>query len=172
MHFHMPIQQVLRRTDTHFQYGFAREAKAFMPASDDFVLEPSRAGLLVLGRNEEALALPVETLRDIYGAKLEVQRPAVRLIEGVQVHEPIMHVRISMRVQFRDAVKAALRARRAVAEEEYASANYCVLRYQAPLARLLGLPAELNACTAGTARYWIALSHYALVTGDPGGRAA
>ena len=83
-----------------------------------------------------------------------------------------MHVRINMRVQFRDAVKAALRARRAVAEEEYARANYCVLRYQAPLARLLGLPAELNACTAGTARHWIALSHYALVTGDPGGRAA
>ena len=33
-------------------------------------------------------------------------------------------------------------------------------------------PAELNSLTAGTARYWIVLSHYALVTRDPGGRAA
>jgi hypothetical protein len=47
-----------------------------------------------------------------------------------------------------------------------------VLRYEAPLTRLLGLPAELNRLTANTARYWIVLSHYALVTGDPGGRAA
>jgi translation elongation factor EF-G len=47
-----------------------------------------------------------------------------------------------------------------------------VLRYEAPLARLLGLPAELARLTSGTARYWIVLSHYAPVTGDPGGRAA
>jgi len=47
-----------------------------------------------------------------------------------------------------------------------------VLLYQVPLARLFDLSAELNACTAGTARHWVALSHYALVTRDPSGRAA
>ena len=47
-----------------------------------------------------------------------------------------------------------------------------VLRYEAPLARLIGLPAELERLTSSTARYWIVLSHYALVTGGPGGRAA
>jgi hypothetical protein len=47
-----------------------------------------------------------------------------------------------------------------------------VLRYEAPLARVLGLPAELARLTSGSARYWILLSHYALVTRDPGGSAA
>ena len=31
---------------------------------------------------------------------------------------------------------------------------------------------DLAQLTAGTARYWIVLSHYALVTGDSGGKAA
>jgi hypothetical protein len=37
---------------------------------------------------------------------------------------------------------------------------------------VLGLPAELARLTSGSARYWILLSHYALVTRDPGGSAA
>jgi hypothetical protein len=47
-----------------------------------------------------------------------------------------------------------------------------VLRYEAPLARLLGLSAELARLGAGGAKHWIALSHYALVTGGPDGDAA
>ena len=50
--------------------------------------------------------------------------------------------------------------------------SYCVLRYEAPLADLLGLPAELVRLTGGSATHWIALSHYAIVTRDPGGKAA
>jgi hypothetical protein len=69
-------------------------------------------------------------------------------------------------------VKRALFARGATAEEEHARSRFAVLRYEAPLARLIGLPAELVRLTSGTARYWIVLSHYALVTGGPGGRAA
>jgi hypothetical protein len=69
-------------------------------------------------------------------------------------------------------VKAALAKRRAVLTEDYVRTTYCVLRYEAPLARLLGFPAELARMTAGTARHWAALSHYAIVTGDPGGKAA
>jgi predicted membrane GTPase involved in stress response len=172
MHLDMPIQQVVRRTDTRFQYGFAREAKALMPESREFVLETSRIGLVVLGRNEDALAPPVETLREIYGRTLEVQPPAVRLIHGVQVREPIMHVRIAMQTKFRAAVRQAMLARAATAAEDYTRANYCVVHYQAPLERLLGLPNQLRALTAGTARHWIALSHYALVIRDPGGDAA
>ena len=56
--------------------------------------------------------------------------------------------------------------------EEYARSTYCVLRYQAPLANLLGLSAELDELGAGSAKHWVALSHYALVPGDPGPRAA
>jgi predicted membrane GTPase involved in stress response len=172
MHFDMPIQQTVRRTDTRFQLGFGVEARRLIPQHSEYVLKPTRGGLLVLARSEEALAVPVETLREVYGPKVQVRPPVVRLIEGVQVHEPIMHVRISMLKEFGPAVKAAMLARGATPEEEYARERYCVLRYVAPLARLLGLPGELRARTAGTGKHWIALSHYALVTGDPGGDAA
>ena len=172
MHPDMPIEQVLRRIDTRFQFGFASEARELIPEDEEFLLKPSNTGLIVLGKNEDALAVPVETLRDVYGPKLEVRQARVRLIEGVQVQEPIMDVRITLQSKFRIVVKDAMLARGATPEEEYARERTCVLRYQAPLARLLGLSTELNTCTTGTARHWVALSHYALVTGDPGGRAA
>jgi hypothetical protein len=172
MHLDMPIEQVLRRIDTRFQFGFANEARELIPEDEEFLLKPSNTGLIVLGKNEDALMVPVETLCDLYGPKLEVRQPRVRLIEGVQVREPIMDVRITLQNRYVSAVKTAMLTRGATPEEEYARDRNCVLRYQAPLTRLLGLSAELRTCTASTAKHWVALSHYALVTGGPGGRAA
>jgi predicted membrane GTPase involved in stress response len=172
MNFDLPIEQLVRRMDTRFQLGFATEAKARVPAGDGFALSATRKGLRVLARNEDALAAPVRALRGAYGPSLEVGPPMVRLIEGVQVQEPIMHVRISLETAYREAVRRALLARGATAEDEHAGARLAVLRYEAPLARLIGLPDELVRLTSGTSRYWIVLSHYALVTGDPGGTAA
>lgn len=169
MHLDMPIEQLLRRRDTRFQFGFATEARSLVPASEEFALAPSRAGLRVLGRNEESLAPPVAVLRDVYGEKLEIAPPSVRLLDGVQVHEPIMHVRISLERRFLDAVKQALAARGVSPAEEYQRSSCCVLRYEAPLADLLGLPADLSRLSDGSAKHWMALSHYALVTRDPGG---
>ena len=64
--------------------------------------------------------------------------------------------------------------RGATPSEEYVRSSYGVLRYEAPLADLLGLPTELSLLTSGKAKHWIVLSHYALVQRepDPGGRAA
>ena len=95
-----------------------------------------------------------------------------RRSELVQVQEPIMHVRASLPTQFREPVKRALRRRGAALCEEYVRRTWCVLRCEAPLARLLGLSEELARLTAGTTRQWVVLSHYALVTGGPGGAAA
>lgn len=174
MNFDMPIEQVVRRVDTRFQLGFATEAKERLPGSDAFALAASQRGLHVLARNEDSLAEPLEVLRGAYGAKLEVGMPTVRLIKGVQVQEPIMHVRITLKTDHLESVKRALAARNANLDEERSRTRtrQAVLRYEAPLAGLLGLPAELTRLTSGTARYWIVLSHYAIVTGDPGGRAA
>jgi predicted membrane GTPase involved in stress response len=172
MHLDMPIQQLVRRTDTRFQRGFAHEAMDLLPKREDFLLQPSKSGLVVLGRNEDALATPVETLRDVYGPKLHVEAPSVRLIRGVQVQEPIMHLRVSAENRFREAIKDALSNRGAAPEEEYVRERYCVLRYEAPLRRLLGVPGELATLTNSTARHCMALSHYALVLGHPGGDAA
>ena len=172
MHLDMPIEQLVRRTDTHFQMGFATEARERIPRTEEFALQTSKNGLVVLGRNEEALEPPVQALRELYGRKVEVEPPRVRFIGGVQVKEPIMHVRISLEARFLDAVSRAMLGRGVVPTEEYARGRYCVLRYEAPLADLLGLPAELSRITGETARHWIALSHYALVTRPPGGKAA
>ena len=85
-----------------------------------------------------------------------------------------MHVRISTETRYLDAIKGALDKRGAVPSEEYVRSSYGVLRYEAPLADLLGLPGELSLLTCGKAKHWIVLSHYALVDRDPGpgGRAA
>jgi translation elongation factor EF-G len=86
----------------------------------------------------------------------------------VQLQEPIMHVRVGLERRFAEAVKRALERRGALPHEEYMRATYCVLRYQAPLASLLGLAAELAQLSEGRARHWTALSHYAIVRGGPG----
>lgn len=172
MNFDLPIEQVVKRLDTRFQLGFAAEVKARLHDSEAFALSGSHLGLHVLARNEDSLARPVQVVRDAYGPVLHVGLPTVRLIGGVQIKEPIMHVRISLDTKHQKAVREALAARHARLEEERARTRKAVLRYEAPLARLLGLPAQLTRITAGTARYWIMLSHYAPVTGDPGGKAA
>lgn len=168
----LPIEQLMRRKDTRFQLGFATQAKQLVPQRDEYLLSASHNGLHLFARNEDGLAAPVGLLREVYGPDLDVQPPRVRLIEGVQVQEPIMHVRISLKLRYADLAKRALDARGAMLTEEYARSAYCVLRFEAPLAQLLGLPDELARLTEGTARHWIVLSHYALVTRDPGGKAA
>jgi len=165
----LPIQQLLRRKDTRFQFGFARQARDLVPARDEFVLSASRDGLRVLGRNEDALRMPVQVLRDVYGPDLDVLPPEVRF---AQAHEPVMHVRVSVETRSLDAVKKLLDERGATRQEEYVRPTYSVVRYEAPLAGLLGLPEALSAATGGLARHWIVLSHYAPTNRTPGGDAA
>jgi regulator of nucleoside diphosphate kinase len=163
MHLGLPLEQLVKRRGMAFQFAFATEAKELMPEERDFAATASHRGLHLLAQSEDGLVKPVQVLRDVYGESLDVAPPRVRLLEGVQVKEPIMHLRVSMYTDFRDTVKNALRRRGATLLEEYVRSTYCVLRYEAPLADLLGFSAELNRLTAGTAKHWIALSHYAIV---------
>jgi predicted membrane GTPase involved in stress response len=172
MHLDLPLEQLVKRRGMAFQFAFATEATELMPRAVDFAATASHKGLHVLAQNEDSLARPVQVLREAYGSSLVLDPPKVRLIEGVQLREPIMHLRISMYADFREAVKKVLRKRGAILTEDYSRSTYCVLRYEAPLADLLGFPAELSQLTSGTAKHWIALSHYAIVTRDPGGKAA
>jgi hypothetical protein len=165
MHHDLPIEQLVRRKDSPFQLGFAHQAQRLLPEREAFKAMATYKGLRVLARNEDELVDPVAALREAYGAAVDVQPPRVRLIEGPQV-------RISFENRYVEAVEQALAARGAAPTEEYARATYAVLRYEAPLADLLGLPLQLKELTVATARHWAVLSHYALVTRDPGGRAA
>jgi predicted membrane GTPase involved in stress response len=172
MHLDLPLEQLVKRRGVAFQFAFATEAKELMPEADDFAVTASHKGLHLLAQNEDGLVIPGEVLREAYGTSLEFASPRARLIEGAQVKEPIMHLRVSTYADFREAVKQALLRRGATLLEEHARATYCILRYEAPLAVLLGFPEELRRLTIGTAKHWIVLSHYAIVTRDPGGRAA
>jgi predicted membrane GTPase involved in stress response len=160
-YFHLPIEQLVRPTDTRLRLRFVAEASELFPEDEEYVVAPSSAGLLILGRNEQALEMPVDILREVYGFGIAVHPPRARLIPGSRTREPVMHVRISLERRFAERVKDAMAIRGATPTEEYASANYCILRYEAPLACLLGLPAELSQLTGGKARHWTALSHYA-----------
>lgn len=134
----LPIEQLVRRKGIAFQFAFATEAKELVPQREEFMLSASHRGLQVLAKNEDGLATPVEMLREVYGPSLQVEPPKVRLIEGVQVKEPIMHVRISMCADFREVVKNALRRRGATLSEEYVRSTYCILPASPPVPRSTG----------------------------------
>lgn len=169
MYTDLPVEQLVRRRDTRFQFGFANEARNRVADRGDFVLAASHRGLHVLACHERGLAMPVEALREIYGETLDVAPYRVLFVEGVGAEEPIMNVRLTVEAPFLDRVKGALVRRGAKASEEYLHGDDCVLRFQAPLAELLGLPGELRSLAGGRSEHSIVLSHYALVTRGPGG---
>ncbi len=168
----LPIEQLVRRTDTRFQQGFAREAAERVPPGEDFRLRASRDGLLVLARNEQALSLPVNVLRDAYGPAVHVGHPRARYLGNGRIQEPVVHMRIALNVEALCAVKRALLARGATPVEEDVRGRRAVLRYEAPLARLIGVPDDVANLTSGRGDVRVVLSHYAPVMGDPGGSAA
>jgi hypothetical protein len=164
---HLPIEQLVRCTNAGLRSRFAAEASELFPETDEYRLAGNPAGLLVLAQNEQALEEPVDILREVYGGGIGIEPPRARHIGGARPQQPVMHVRISLERRHADAVKEAMSKRGAMPSAEHASANYAVLRYEAPLARLIGLPAELARLAGAGATHWTALSHYAGVEEDP-----
>ena len=159
-YFHLPVEQLVRCNDTRFQPAFAEEASRLFPENSEYLVAGSPAGLRILAQNEQALEMPVAILREVYGPVIAVHAPRARLIPGARPRQPVMEVRISLERRFAESVKAAMASRGATPAAEYASETRCILRYEAPLARLLGLPAELSRLTHGRARHWTVLSRY------------
>ena len=71
-----------------------------------------------------------------------------------------MHARIQVRREYAAAVLQALRRRRARLLEECSRPRLFTVRAEAPLANLLGLAAELDTLSDGSADHWIRLTHY------------
>lgn len=143
----------MRRKDVRGQFRFASEACDLVPEHGEFLAAKSHRGLHLLAPAQEALALPLRLLREAYGPRIEVQRPP----RG----EPVMEVRIGLEKRALPLVQAALYRRGANASEEYMGGHYCVLRFEAAPAQLLGLPAELAQLTSGRATHQIVLRGYA-----------
>ena len=161
MNFQYPLETLARRRATASQLDFAREARGVFDDDDDTLFEAHDHGLAIFAANEDALERPVQVLRQLYGDQVEVRRPKVRYLPGEPLHEPIMHVRVSVRREFADAVVRELRQRGARIVEQCVRPRLVIVRAEAPLAVLLGLPALLEVMTDGTASHAIRLLHYA-----------
>lgn len=146
------IERLARRRDVRGQFRFATEAKRRIPERDDVVLAKSHRGLHLLARNERALVLPMRMLRAAYGSGVEV--------DGKRPGKPVMELRIGLEKQHLPAVRAELVRRGANPSVEYVGTHYCVLRFEAPLGELLGLPGELRELTRGRATHQIVLNRY------------
>jgi hypothetical protein len=145
------IERLARPRKARGQFRFAAEAKSRIAAPRDFVLAKSHRGLHLLAKDERGLQMPVDALRTAYGSAV--------VIEPHSIGQPVMEVRIGLERSKLERIRPALRGRGVNPSEEYDGRHYCVLRFEAPFAALLGLPAELADLTSGR------FSHQILVTG-------
>jgi len=167
MYFQYPLETLARKRASVRQIDFAREARRVLADTDEVVFQPLDLGLAILAANEDALEEPRRILREMYGDFVEVRDPRVRYMPGP--HEPIMHVRITAKRDNAPAILRELRNRGARLLEECTRNRVYIVRAEARLATLLGLPARLDEITEGLAMHSIRLIRYAPVLEDPDG---
>lgn len=163
MYYQFPLQSLARSNDARPQIDFARQAKLVLPESDEIFFEPIEDGLAIFAANEDALVPPRQLLEEVYGEAIEMRPPNVRLIAGEPMQEPVMNVRVRAKRCHIGAVLHALRFRRVRIVEECLRPREFIVRGQAPMRDLMGLPEELAGLAQGTAAHWIRLAHYAPV---------
>ena len=163
-----PIERLITHTGHRFQRGFATQAIGLFEASEAFAFLAVDDGLLIRGENEEALATPVDILRQAHGPALHLQPPRVRhlLLEG-QWCEPVMQLRVQVLVEYLGPVRQHLLAAGARVLDVDVHLDAGVIRAEAPLARLLGLGEDFKRLTEGRGTHWIWLDRYAPLDTPP-----
>jgi hypothetical protein len=161
MYYQYPLETLARKRGTRSQAEFAAEAKRVLRDTDDVLFEPMDRGLAIFAANEDAIDEPVRILGEVYADEVVVRPPVVRLMPGEPAQQPIMYVRIRTRREHIGVVMQKLRERGVSIAEETIRAREVIIRGEAPLAHLLGLPAELAELTDGSASHLIRLTHYA-----------
>lgn len=172
MHSEYPIEQLARSARTRFQIGFARMAMQLMPEMEGVLLEATKHGLVIMGRDELALAQPVAALQRMYPGEVELGEPRVRLLYDGGLREPVMWLRASLERDYCEPAVQELVAREAEMEEVDWLSPRPVVRARAPLRTLIGYPQTLAELSENTAEVRTWLSHYAPVPPGPGGFAA
>lgn len=168
MNADFPLEQLVRHRRQPQQAAFAARAQSILPAQDDCLLVASERGLVLRGRNEEALAAPRAVLQDAFGAEpLDIAPIRVRLLPGTPPCEPIMHVRIDAPLSLRPQVLWALQRRRVALLEQDAVHARSILRGEGQAARLLGLGDELHRLGDASVQLQTALSRYVPLAPDP-----
>lgn len=163
MYYHLPLEQLARRTDGLPQLDFAREALELLDESDDVRFKPTPRGLALYGADEASLARPAAVLADRYGPEVQLRAPRVCYLRGRPLQEPVMALKATVRREHLAALMRELRRREVLVEEQCLRRWVFIARARAPLARLLGLGTRLASLTDGTASFAMRLSHYAPV---------
>ncbi|QJR14806.1 hypothetical protein [Usitatibacter palustris] len=172
MYYQYPLKTMVRSRSAASQLQFARRAKVALADSDELLARPGTAGLALFAANESALDPPARILRELYGDFVELRPPVVRVIPGEPAQEPVMNVRVVSRKEHAAAILAEVRRRGARVDEECIRGRTYLLRAEAPLALLLGLPAALDRLTGGGADSAIRLARYAPLPQGDGPEAA
>lgn len=167
MYFQYPLETLARKRASVRQIAFAREARRVLVDTDEVVFQTLDHGLAILAANEDALEEPRRILREMYGDFVEVRDPRVRYMPGPR--GPIMQVRITARRDNAPAILRELRNRGVRLLEECTRNRVYIVRVEARLTTLLGLPARLDEITEGLAMHSIRLIRYAPVLEDPDG---
>jgi hypothetical protein len=139
-------ERLVRHKRTRNQFDFALEAKAVLPPCDASLLAASHGGLHVLANSPGVLARRIAQARTAYGDALNVEAPREHQGRSIET-------RIGLQIRHVAAVRYALEQRGINPSEEYTGVHYCVLRFQAPFACLLGIPGHLAALTRDTATH-------------------
>jgi translation elongation factor EF-G len=168
MYLQYPLEAVARLRGTRSQIEFATEAKRLLRDTDDVLFEPMDRGLVIFAANEEAIEESARILDEAYDGKVQVRAPVVRLIPGEPVQQPVMYVGVTARREHAGVVVQKLRDRGVAILEETLRRREVAVRGEAPLADVLGLPAELAQATGGSASHVIRLTHYAPLPAQPG----
>ena len=166
MYYQYPLEALARGRSAASQLDFAQRAREALSDTDELLARARPNGLALFAANEDALEKPARILRDLYGDFVELRTARARIIPGDPAQQPIMNVRITARVEHSARIVAELRRRTARIEEECVRGRTFIVRAEAPLAPLLGLPAALEAMTEGTANHAIRLLRYAPVPRD------
>jgi hypothetical protein len=165
--FKHPLEALVVNRHVASTEQFAREARRVVRDTEDLRFEASSDGLRICAADEDALANAALMLRRIYGGSVDVGPPAVRLMPGPPLREPVMSIRVSTRGDYNAMVRHELRSRGARLLEECSGSRLFVVRGEAPLARVLGLSAKLLLLTNNTSVHWIRLSHYEALPARP-----
>jgi hypothetical protein len=147
-----PAERLARRRGTRAHFRFAAEAQQALPASGPFLLAASHRGLHVLAPCEATLALPIGQLRHRYGDEVQISDP----VPG----EPVLRARLGVELTCAKRVVAALRRRGINPSEEFVGTHYCILRFDARVAPLIGWPQEMAALSAGRASQVLLMAGY------------
>jgi hypothetical protein len=156
-----PIECRCSHSGEASQLPFAQKAMQMLPHGPGIEFEPTAQGLRVIAETEMDLERPIEILRDVFGAKLHVDPPAVRYRADKPLEEPYMGLRVMAGPLHFDALKNDLLLRGATIMDEEQNKHFSVLRATAPLKKLFGYHGKVAQLTGGRGHLVMWLSHYA-----------